>query len=72
MFSFLMTLSKASKFAVVQHHRKTSTVESFLVKLYAWACNFTNARTLSQLFFRQFCKIFHNNFFERRSSGECL
>ena len=65
MSSFFMTFSNASKFAVVQYHKKTHTVGSFLVKLSAWGCNFTSARTLSQLFFREFCKIFHNDFFER-------
>ena len=65
MSSFFMTLSNASKLAVVQYHRKAPAVESFLIKLSAWGCNFINARTLSQLFFREFHKIFHNNFFER-------
>ena len=64
MLSFFMTLSYASKFAGVQYHRKTPTVESFLVKLLAWACDFTNERTLSQLFFREFCRNFHNDYFE--------
>ena len=67
-----MTLSNVSKFAVVQYHRKTSTVEFFLVKVFAWGCHFTNARTLSQLLFREFYKIFHSDFFERRSLGEHL
>ena len=67
-----MTLSNASTFAVVQYHRKTRTVEFFLVKVSAWGCHFTNARTLSQLLFREFYKIFHNDFFERRSLGEYL
>ena len=65
MSSFFMTLSNASKLAVVQYHRKAPAVESFLIKLSAWGCNFINARTLSQLFFREFHKIFHNDFFER-------
>ena len=58
MSNFFMTLSNASKFPVVQYHRKTPTVESFLVKLSAWDSNFSNRRTLSQLFFREFYKIF--------------
>ena len=72
MSSFFMTLSNASKLAVVQYHRKAPTVESFLIKLSAWGCNFYNARTLSQLFFREFHKVFHNDFLERRSLGESL
>ena len=65
MFSFFMTFSNASKFAGVQYHRKAPTVESFLVKLLAWGCDFTNERTLSQLLFREFYRIFHKDFFER-------
>ena len=68
----MLILSNVSKVAVVQCHRKTPTVEPFLVALSTWGCNFTNARTLSQLFFHEFYKIFLNNFFERRSLGECL
>ena len=70
--SFFMTLSNASKLAVVQYHRKTPTVESFLIKFSAWGCNFNKKRTLSQLFFREFHKIFKNDFFERRSLGVLL
>ena len=44
--SFL-THSNVSKFAAVQYHRKTLPVEFFKVKLSAWGCNLTNARTLS-------------------------
>ena len=47
-------------------------MEAFLIKLFAWRCNFANARTLSQLFFREFHKIFQNDFFERRSLSESL
>ena len=65
MFSFFMTLSNASKFAGVHYHRKAPTVESFSVKLLACSCDFTNERTLSQLFFREFYRVFHNDFFER-------
>ena len=63
MLSFFMTLSYASKFAGVQYHRKTPTVESFLVKLLACICDFTHERTLSQLFFREFYRVFHDDFF---------
>ena len=69
MSNFFVTLSNASKFLVVQYHRKTRTVESFLVALSASGCNFTNGRTC---FFREFYKIFHNDLFERRTLGECL
>ena len=72
MSSFFMTPSNASKLAVVQYHRKTPTVESFLIKFSAWGCNFNKKRTLSQLFFREFHKIFKNDFFERRSLGVLL
>ena len=65
MRSFFMMLSNASEFAVVQYHRMTLMVESFLVKLSTWGCNFANRRTLSQLFLCEFYKIFQNNFFER-------
>ena len=65
MSSFFITLSNVSMFPVIKYHRKTSTVESFLVKLSTWVCNFTNARIPSQLFFREFYKIFHNDFFGR-------
>ena len=34
----------------------------YFVKLSAWGCNFTNARTLSQLVFCAFSKIFHEFF----------
>ena len=63
MLSFFMTLSNASKFAGVQYHRKTPTVEYFLVKLLACSCDFTHERTLSQLFFREFYRVFHDDFF---------
>ena len=72
MRSFFMMLSNASKFAVVQYHKMTLMVESFLVKLSTWGCNFANRRTLSQLFLCEFYKIFQSNFFERRSLVECL
>ena len=62
-----MTLSNASKFAFVQYHRMTRMVESILVKLSAWGCNFTNARTESRLFFREFYKIFLIEFWENVS-----
>ena len=60
-----MTLSNASKFVGVQYHRKAPTMGSFLVKSVALGCNFTNARTLSQLLFREFYKNFRKNFLER-------
>ena len=72
MRSFFMMLSNASKFAVVQYHKMTLMVESFLVKLSTWGCNIANRRTLSQLFLCEFYKIFQSNFFERRSLVECL
>ena len=55
--SFFMTLSNASKLAVVQYHRKTPTVESFLIKLSAWDYNFNNKRTLSSCFSENFIKF---------------
>ena len=57
MFSFFMTLSNASKLAVVQYHRKTPTVESFLINLSAWDYNFYNKRTLSSCFSENFIKF---------------
>ena len=57
MSSFFMTPSNASKLAVVQYHRKTPTVESFLIKLSAWDYNFNNKRTLSSCFSENFIKF---------------
>ena len=54
---FWWRLANASKLAVVQYHRKTPTVESFLIKLSAWGCNFNNRRTLSSCFSENFIKI---------------
>ena len=54
---FFMTLSNASKFPVVQYHRKTPTVESFLVKLSAWASNFSNEGLYHSCFSVNFIKF---------------
>ena len=46
-------------------YENTCAIASFLIRLQAEACNFTNKETLAQVFFSEFCEIFKNTFFYR-------